>query len=614
MDLINNIDKHLKHRFLGKSYRDRVSFFKYSDVNSFLDNENPYVYHYPYDNLTQQDISDARIILFSGRSGHGKTTAINAFFNIIKGINLEDTFRYILIEEEKKPEGQAVSQTAGVHLYYLRDKLNKPIIIIDSQGFGDTRGFENDKRLNQIFQYLFSHVIDHINSICFIVMSLDTRLHPITKYIIQSVTGLFAEDVCKNFFVLSTHANDDCFLGFPPIIEILKNNEPFHDLIPKMRKKWYYAFDSKKILEDNRIIEDAINVNSYHELKTFFLEAVNNSPPISIKNTADVLERRNLITLDINKLKNSFQDIMKEQKNLKLKQEFFEKKEHQIEMINEKIENTKITLRNTDPEEQKKRLREIFNDIQDLRNGKIDQIKIELEEADKEYTYCNTCKKNCHNPCNCWFTSFTRCKIFKIKGCLGILQEENLCEKCGCGKSKHRMSKHHYVSKIQQVSANKDDKYDNIKSYISKNDNNNVELYNNAKDSLDNLEQQKTEVEKEKEDLIKEKIDIENKMKEVKKNIIKIVLELQQSSNIIQTRGLNKNHARAEFDYINELEHYLEANGDNEYERIKNIKEIKELFELFMKYKNINVRDLENMNMDDLIQDIDEFLNSQNNL
>jgi hypothetical protein len=57
-----------------------------------------------------------------------------------------------LINEKKKKKGQAESQTDGVHLYYLKDYNNKPIIIIDSQGYGDTRGKTYDEMINETFR------------------------------------------------------------------------------------------------------------------------------------------------------------------------------------------------------------------------------------------------------------------------------------------------------------------------------------------------------------------------------------------------------------------------------------------------------------------------------
>ena len=39
----------------------------------------------------------------------------------MKGVKLEDKFRFILIKEKEKKGGQSESQTDGVHLYYLKD-------------------------------------------------------------------------------------------------------------------------------------------------------------------------------------------------------------------------------------------------------------------------------------------------------------------------------------------------------------------------------------------------------------------------------------------------------------------------------------------------------------
>ena len=192
---------------------------------------------------------DAKIILFVGKTGDGKTTAINAFFNVIKGVKLEDNFRFILIEEPQKKKGQSESQTDGVHIYYLKDALNKPIIILDSQGFGDTRGIEFDQKVVDAFAHIFSEVIDHINAICFIVKSTDARLDINIKYIINQVSGLFSEDISINFFALATHAIRQNIDKPPDMIITLESNEEFCEITNKMQKKWYYAIDSTTILE-----------------------------------------------------------------------------------------------------------------------------------------------------------------------------------------------------------------------------------------------------------------------------------------------------------------------------------------------------------------------------
>ena len=117
------------------------------------------VFHYFADDLTENEIQNAYIILFAGKTGSGKTTAINAFVNIVKGIKLGDPKRYNLISEQPKATGQAESQTDGIHLYYLKDYKNEPLIIIDSQGYGDTRGHSKDLEINKAFEYVFSNIV-----------------------------------------------------------------------------------------------------------------------------------------------------------------------------------------------------------------------------------------------------------------------------------------------------------------------------------------------------------------------------------------------------------------------------------------------------------------------
>ncbi len=129
----SKITKKIKVQFDLSKYEeieksDDLVIYRYSKVERQSDHK--LVYQYFYDKFDINDYKLAYIILFVGKTGDGKSTAINAFFNIIKGIQLEDKYRFILIEEIKNE--QAESQTEGVHLYYLKDYNNKPIIIIDS--------------------------------------------------------------------------------------------------------------------------------------------------------------------------------------------------------------------------------------------------------------------------------------------------------------------------------------------------------------------------------------------------------------------------------------------------------------------------------------------------
>ena len=290
------------------SRSDNLTIYKYSKVERTSPNE--LVYQYYYDKFDINDYKNSYVVLFCGKTGDGKTTAINAFFNIIKGIELNDSYRFILIREKKKEKGQAESQTDGVHLFYLRDNNNKPIIIIDSQGYGDTRGKSYDEKINDAFEYVFSHVIDHINTVCFITKSNTNRLDILTRYIFSCVTSLFSEDISENFIVLATYANEDTFINGPDFIDSIKTDNDFLNIQQRMDKNWWYAFDSKSILSN----KDSILAKfSFKNLLDFYKEKVIALKPKTIKKCAEILMIRRQYRIHVNNLTGIFENLIVEQ-------------------------------------------------------------------------------------------------------------------------------------------------------------------------------------------------------------------------------------------------------------------------------------------------------------
>ena len=66
--------------------KNGLIIYKYSKLkNQKKDN----IYHYFFDKYCYDDYQNALVVLFCGKSGDGKTFAINSIFNIIKGINLD---------------------------------------------------------------------------------------------------------------------------------------------------------------------------------------------------------------------------------------------------------------------------------------------------------------------------------------------------------------------------------------------------------------------------------------------------------------------------------------------------------------------------------------------
>jgi len=302
----------------NKELEGGIKLYRYSEKGREEPPKKDRVYEYFYDDFDLNDYKDAYIVLFCGKTGDGKSTAINAFFNIVKGVRLENDFRFVLINEDEKEGGQSVSQTDGVHLYYLKDYKNKPIIIIDSQGYGDTRGPTEDEKITKAFSYVFTDIIDHINAACFIAQSIKNRLDTLTKYIFSSVTSLFAENISENFIILATFANKETMKKGPKFIESINQDASFLNINKRMDKDYWFAFDSKTLFEDD--IDSQLTKYSYEQLCKLYEEKVKRLFPKSTKESGQVVSNREQLKKVVNNLNTAFKDLTIEQTNLKEKE------------------------------------------------------------------------------------------------------------------------------------------------------------------------------------------------------------------------------------------------------------------------------------------------------
>jgi septin family protein len=103
----------------------------------------------------------SKTILLMGATGSGKTTMINAMINYILGVEWDDPFRFVLVDEDVRGGNQAHSQTHGVTAYdiHYQNGFRIPfsLTIVDTPGFGDTGGIARDKEITSAIQQLFEH-------------------------------------------------------------------------------------------------------------------------------------------------------------------------------------------------------------------------------------------------------------------------------------------------------------------------------------------------------------------------------------------------------------------------------------------------------------------------
>ena len=581
--------------------------FIYKDLET---NKKQLVFHYYVDNFSEYDIHNAKIILFAGKTGSGKTTAINAFVNIVKGVKLGDHIRYNLIQEQVKEKGQAESQTDGIHIYYLKDYQNKPLIILDSQGYGDTRGHNKDLQINKAFEFVFSNIINHIDIVLLTVNSTDPRLSPTTKYIYSAVTSLFADDISDNFIVLATWANKSNMKN-PAIISGIINDEDtsFLNVQNKKNKKWWYSLDSITIFTND---DDKITKHSFKQLENFYEETVKNSEPKDIKKSAEILTERNRLIGEAEILKRDCTLIIEQQSKLSNEENALETKKKESKYLREKENEFFSDLKKKKNIEEtiKSKKEEHEKEIKKMKEKKRNNSHYELVYTSNINTRCDNCHRNCHLNCNC-YKAYESCKMYEWKG---WKTKTNKCKECGHMKKYHTKENKKWEWKNEVICIFTDEeiqkKIDKHEKEIEGIQKLLLEKGNAIDEDILNDMQKNSEYIKDCEVDIK---NAQNNIEDIKKEINKTqkelllkVLELQKINEKIQKFALNKNHIKTENDYIQNLMDQQNHMNKNDY--VKKLEEIQKLNELFIKMQNIKIEELENCSDDELNKKIEYFL------
>ncbi|KAH3772289.1 uncharacterized protein LOC127846398 [Dreissena polymorpha] len=247
-----------------------------------------------------------KTILLIGETGTGKSTLVDSMANYILGVNWNDPFRFTMInledEERDKQKNQAVSQTEWITSYSLHPqnggRLQYTINIIDTPGFGDTRGIQRDHEIVDQIRELFTvkppQGVTTIDCVCFLIKAPDARLTATQSYIFQSIMSLFGKDIEENICSLITFAD-----GLePPVIAALKESKlPFG--------KWF-TFNNSALFAKNTDLDSSSMSPMFWDmgLKSFriFFTHLETLPAKSLQLTSDVLNERHRLEATVRNL------------------------------------------------------------------------------------------------------------------------------------------------------------------------------------------------------------------------------------------------------------------------------------------------------------------------
>ncbi|CAI5789318.1 Stonustoxin subunit alpha [Podarcis lilfordi] len=342
-----------------------------------------------------------KVIMVMGATGSGKTTLINGMINYVLGVQWGDEFRFKLIHENTN-RSQAQSQTSEVTAYVVHHRkgfqVPYSLTIIDTPGFGDTRGIEHDKLITKQIREFFSSPggTDHIDAICIVVQASSARLTHAQKYIFDSVLSIFGKDIKDNIQVLITFADGQT----PPVLEAIKEaNVP----CAKDAKGTpvHFKFNNSALFANNPV-EPGGNFN-FNEmfwkmgtmsLKTFF-DSFHTLETKSLTLTKEVLRERKELEAAIEGLQPQIKAALAKLEELRKTQEALDK--HKVDMAANR--NFTYEVEVTVP------------------------VKTDISGTGKYITNCMYCHVTCHYPC-----AIPRDE--DKHGCAAINQSTGRCRVC----------------------------------------------------------------------------------------------------------------------------------------------------------------------------------------
>ncbi|XP_071803411.1 uncharacterized protein [Asterias amurensis] len=264
--------------------------------------------------------SQHKVIMVVGATGAGKSTLINGMVNYILQVEWEDGFRFKIVDDQADgtSRSQAHSQTQIITSYTIHRNTNHNILytltIIDTPGFGDTRGIERDRaiidQIRDFFSHSDTHQVDHIDGIGFVAQASLARLTHTQKYVFDSILSVFGKDISPNILLLVTFADGQK----PPLIAAVREaGIPLNDVIFKFNNSALFA--NTKVESAGSGVDDFCagaseggdDTNNFdkmcwrmgfHSMMKFFL-ALGQLDPRSLSLTKEVLDQRKRLEVSL---------------------------------------------------------------------------------------------------------------------------------------------------------------------------------------------------------------------------------------------------------------------------------------------------------------------------
>ena len=160
-------------------------------------------------------------MLLIGETGSGKTSFLNLLWNCgtvqaLGGVydydKLETFRRFNDMSLENAASRKMESKTNGAKLYDVQlGKLK--VGLIDTPGFGDSRGMKQDKQnVEKIIVALKDE--EFVNCVCLIINGRQSRTSATLKYVMSEITAILPKEILGNIIVVFSNTSDPLELNF----------------------------------------------------------------------------------------------------------------------------------------------------------------------------------------------------------------------------------------------------------------------------------------------------------------------------------------------------------------------------------------------------------------
>jgi GTP-binding protein EngB required for normal cell division len=293
-----------------------------------------------------EDHRDHKVIILMGATGSGKSTLIDGMINYIFGVKWKDSFRFKCVRDDNfNVINQTHSQTSSVTAYTVRHQegmaVPYSITIIDTPGYGGTKGAKRDKEITRNIQQFLTQQknrVDQIHVACFVAASGDSRLTATQRYTIDSIYSIFGKDVKENMRLLVTFADN----SQPPVVDAC-HAANFPVTFPsagitysKFNSSVLYASNEQQDEEELSFDERFWNMSQENFYKFFTMLGGMNGR--SRKSAPEVFQSRQLLEHSLEDMKRELADCLVNIENMETFRRQMREYGHKMDQFNDQVQ------------------------------------------------------------------------------------------------------------------------------------------------------------------------------------------------------------------------------------------------------------------------------------